>query len=210
MNLFKRDRSNAPTIKYATRQDFCNTFSEDVDGLFCLAHLLTGDEQQAEQCFLAGLDECLNATHVFDGWTHHWAKRSIIRHAIRCLKRENGTNGSSMSAHFGVRAATHIRPNPFIKRLLRLNHLERFVFVLCVLERYSDFECALLVDCSVPEVRNALIRAIEQISVSRAHLSTACPECKHLIAFHTKTGCAADVRRSQCTCQKQVFQSVNT
>lgn len=41
---------------------------------------------------------------------------------------------------------------------------ERFVFVLCVLERYREHECALLLGCSDSEVREARAQAIGQFA----------------------------------------------
>jgi len=47
-----------------------------------------------------------------------------------------------------------------------LQNFERFVFVLCVLERYRDHECALLLGCSASEVREARTQAIEELAQS--------------------------------------------
>src|SRR4029077_14536171 len=49
-----------------------------------------------------------------------------------------------------------------------LADFERFVFVVCVLERYREHECALLLGCSDSEVREARTRAIEQLANSRS------------------------------------------
>ena len=46
----------------------------------------------------------------------------------------------------------------------RLADFERFVFVLCVLERYREHECALLLGCSASGVRDARTRAIEELA----------------------------------------------
>ena len=51
--------------------------------------------------------------------------------------------------------------------VLGLADFERFVFVLCVLERYRDHECALLLGCSASEVREARTQAIEELAQSR-------------------------------------------
>ena len=50
--------------------------------------------------------------------------------------------------------------------MLGLADFERFVFVLCVLERYREHECALLLGCSASEVRDARTRAIEELASS--------------------------------------------
>ena len=51
--------------EYATNEDFCKLFTEDVKGLYLLSFLLTVDHEKAEQCFVAGLDGCVNGNSVF-------------------------------------------------------------------------------------------------------------------------------------------------
>ena len=49
-----------------------------------------------------------------------------------------------------------------IARLLRLEHFERFVFVMSVLEKYSDQDCSVLLGCSRQDVagdKNASVAA---------------------------------------------------
>jgi hypothetical protein len=45
-----------------------------------------------------------------------------------------------------------------------LADFDRFVFVLCVLERYRENDRALLLGCSASQVREAWTRAIETLS----------------------------------------------
>ncbi len=40
---------------YATTTDFCQIFERDMNRLYRLSFLLTGDERVAEQCFLSSL-----------------------------------------------------------------------------------------------------------------------------------------------------------
>jgi DNA-directed RNA polymerase specialized sigma24 family protein len=57
--------------------------------------------------------------------------------------------------------------------LLGLADFERLVFVLCVLERYREHDCALLLGCSASQVREAWTRAIEALaSIDQVVLST--------------------------------------
>jgi DNA-directed RNA polymerase specialized sigma24 family protein len=48
--------------------------------------------------------------------------------------------------------------------VLELPVFDRFVFVMSVLEGYSDRDCALLLLCSCADVEAARIRAFQQIS----------------------------------------------
>ena len=51
-----------------------------------------------------------------------------------------------------------------LKSVQELRPFNRFVFVMTVLESYSDRDCALLLDCSRADVVAARIRAFQQIS----------------------------------------------
>jgi hypothetical protein len=45
-----------------------------------------------------------------------------------------------------------------------LEDYKRFVFVMSVLEHYSEHDCAQLLWCSVPEVREARTRAFKELA----------------------------------------------
>jgi DNA-directed RNA polymerase specialized sigma24 family protein len=47
--------------------------------------------------------------------------------------------------------------------VLRLEDFERFVFIMSVLEHYSEHDCALLLDCSAREIRGARTRALKEL-----------------------------------------------
>jgi hypothetical protein len=122
--------------------------------------VLTGDHEKAEQCFVAGLDDAaVNANNVFKDRADSWAKRAIIKNAIRALQPHPGAASSS----------TPVAPKdqPGIYNLLALGDFERFVFVMSILERYSEHECTVLLGCSVQDVRTARIRAVQQLSSPR-------------------------------------------
>ena len=53
-----------------------------------------------------------------------------------------------------------------IDAVLRLKDYERFVFVLSVLEHYSEHDCAQLLGCSVLEIREARSRALNELATS--------------------------------------------
>ena len=153
--------------RYATREDFLKAFDEDLNGLYQLSFLLTGDHQRAEKCFVAGIEDCAKANRVFKEWTRSWARRVIVEKALRELNPQRKHSGSST-------IATVFSPNeqlsdPIgyfdVNSILGLPDFERFVFVLCVLERYRQQECALLLGCSSLEAREACTRALAQLSM---------------------------------------------
>jgi DNA-directed RNA polymerase specialized sigma24 family protein len=148
-----RDNAN----EYATREDLCRVFTEDLDGLYQLSLLLTGDLEKAEQCFVAGLEDAVNANAPFKDWARSWARRVIIKNAINTLQPHPGTTGSSIAA---------LEKRSPLESLLALEGFERFVFVMSVLERYSDKECSVLLGCSLQEIQTARIRGLEQLASS--------------------------------------------
>lgn len=153
--------------EYATREDFCRVFTQNLNGLYHLSLLLTGDPEKAEQCFVAGLNDVVNANKVFRDWAHSWAKRAIIKNAIRALQPQPPDAGSSAPAN-AVSEKSKLRiirdGHVEIDSVLALEDFERFVYVMTVLERYSEPDCALLIGCSIEEVRAARIRAVEEIA----------------------------------------------
>jgi DNA-directed RNA polymerase specialized sigma24 family protein len=48
----------------------------------------------------------------------------------------------------------------------------RFVFVLSVLEQYTEHDCAQLLGCSLKEIQSARIRALELIAIADLSAST--------------------------------------
>jgi DNA-directed RNA polymerase specialized sigma24 family protein len=154
--------------QYATREDFLKVFDEDLNPLYQLSFLLTGDQQKGERCFLAGIEDCAGENRVFREWARAWTKRVIVENAIRELKpRGSHSSWSSLPSVFSHNQHSSSPTRHFdAGAVLGLADFERFVFVLCVLERYREHECALLLGCSASEVRNARTRAIEELASS--------------------------------------------
>src|ERR1700741_5598234 len=149
---------------YATCQDFLRVFDEDMRGLYQLSFLLTGDPEKAERCFVIGMEDCAKENRVFREWARMWAKRVIVQNAIRELQPR-----PSHSDSYALAATAFSQKNgPIgyfdVDAVLRLADFERFVFVLCVLEGYREHGCALPLNCSASEVREARAQAIEELS----------------------------------------------
>ena len=51
-----------------------------------------------------------------------------------------------------------------IAGILALDDFERFVFVISVLERYSDQDCSVLLGCSRQDVRKTRMRALPHVA----------------------------------------------
>jgi DNA-directed RNA polymerase specialized sigma24 family protein len=152
---------------YASSEDFRRLFADQVDRLYQLAFLLTGDHDTAERCFVAGVEDSVHGNNVFKEWAHSWAKRTIIRLAVRALQPQPGDSGSAErgGTHSGLRSIPD--SHDLVARLLSLDDFDRFVFVMSVLERDSEHECALLLGCTPSDVREARRRSLQQLTEER-------------------------------------------
>jgi len=167
----RRNESNP----FATRADFVSVFDQDRNELYQLSLLLTGDHERAQKCFVAGMEDCAKENRVFREWARSWAKRIIVEKAIRELNPRPSLPGSSPSATVLSHSEQSSGPgghfNP--ETVLGLGDFERFVFVMSVLENYSLHECALLLGCSVLEVRQARAHALDELASSGQMVSFA-------------------------------------
>ena len=152
--------------RYASREGFQTIFSEHLNELYQLSFLLTRDPAKAERCLVTGLEDCVTGNRAFREWARSWAKRTIIKNAIRELKpRPIHPNSplpetilpdidrlwSGPGGHFAMDA------------VLGVEDFERFVFVLSVLEHYSEHDCGFLLECSAREIRKARGRALGEL-----------------------------------------------
>lgn len=156
---------NAQPSPYATGADFCRIFKEDMNRLYLLSFLLTGDHASAEKCFVRGFDDSAKGNPVFKEWAESWAGRTIIRTAIQMIRPlpGDGSPSSSVSEPSGGDAAGE---SAEIAQVVELPAFERFVFVMSVLERYSDQECSLLLGCRRSQVSEARTLALSLLGRS--------------------------------------------
>ena len=157
--------SQVPVTPYAGARDFCRIFAEEMSGLYQLAFLLTADPAKAEQCFVSGLEDCAGANRVFKDWARSWARRTVVQNAIRLIQPTRKHAGPSQTAVANDEAkASHHHHNDLLAALFGVTVLERFVFVMSILEGYSDQDCKALLGCS----RQDIIRARAQALVRMA------------------------------------------
>jgi hypothetical protein len=162
-----RKQVEAEGKQYATWDDFCRIFTKELDNLYGLLFLLTKDQAKAEKCFVAGLEDCVNADHVFKGWALSWARRALVQQAIREIQPHSDQQPplSRQGAAGAINlVADHPERQVAIDGVLSLKTFERFVFVMFVLERYTEHECSLFLCCSPRDIRNARLRALQQIA----------------------------------------------
>jgi DNA-directed RNA polymerase specialized sigma24 family protein len=154
---------------YASHEDFHAIFNEGRKELYQLSFLLTSDPAKAERCLVSGLEDCVSGNHIFREWARSWAKRTIVQNAIRELKPRPSQSNSPLSRSMFSNMDEHSRgPGGHfeIDAVLRLADFDRFVFVMSVLEHYSEHECALLLGCSAGDIREGRARALMELAAS--------------------------------------------
>jgi hypothetical protein len=160
VNVPEPKHSTSPE-PYARSNDFCRIFYEEPDGLYLLSFLLTAEREKAEQCFVSGLEDAVKGSPVFKEWARSWARRMIIQNAVRVINlRPMVENAPSRINGSGK---TREGEQPEIAAVLELGAFERFVYVMSVLERYSDQDCSILLGCVRRDVIAARIRGLQQI-----------------------------------------------
>jgi len=152
-----------PKDAYATAADFERILTEDVNNLYLLAFLLTGDPGKAEDCFVAGIEEFTSGNPVFKEWARSWARRTIIKSAIRLIQPCQRSGRSAVRNPALAMQKVPLLLQAEVSAILEFPPLERFVFVMSVLERYSDYECSILLRCPGKDVAAARMRAVQQL-----------------------------------------------
>jgi hypothetical protein len=145
----------------ATASDFCETFNREMSSLYLLALLLTGSDDKAERCFISALDACAEETDVVMTWTSIVTRRAIIEHAIQMIRPVPG-NEDTFSL---ISPAAQNSPFAGIRAL---DTFERFVFVMSILEGWSEQDCALRLRCSRRDVVIARLLALKSVGSSDA------------------------------------------
>ncbi len=152
--------SNKPKVAhfradYAKDVDFCDIFRNDATPLYLLAFLLTTNHKESEQCFILTVEEAFKEQTVFKEWARSWVRRRLIENAIAiaspALRRsgEKGRHETPQECEIGT--------------VTNLDAFERFVFVMSILERYSNWDCSLLLGCTVNKVAEARMSALRRL-----------------------------------------------
>jgi DNA-directed RNA polymerase specialized sigma24 family protein len=164
MTMFMANQSaTLKNAEYAAAGDFCQIFDQDMSSLYLLSLLLTGDHEKAEQCFVQGLENAVSRNRVFKEWARSWARRVMVQNALRIISpRPNAENGPW--GHVSIDGRSKAPSERVeIAAVLGLATFDRFVFVMSVLEGYSDHDCAVLLGCARRDVLAARTRALQQI-----------------------------------------------
>ena len=156
-------KSEVTRAEYAVPGDFCRIFAQNMNGLYWLSFLLTANSTKAEECFVSGLDDSLGSNRVFKDWAQSWARRTIIQNAIRLMQptRKHSEPAPAPADTGELKTSDSNVPGAAV---LGLRTFERFVFVMSVLERYSDQECKTLLGCSRQDIVRARSQALMRMA----------------------------------------------
>jgi DNA-directed RNA polymerase specialized sigma24 family protein len=156
-----------------TQNDYVSLFADSAEPLRWLCNTLTGDEELSEKVLRAAFEQALKgADRVFRNWMVSWARRLIIQGCIALVRptahcMEEGVcmdtrdNGSEISEK--VELALGQPSDALQQRLLHLDPLPRFVFLLRALEGYSRRETALLLEIGDRACESIFIGALEAV-----------------------------------------------
>ncbi len=144
----------------------CRLFKRGMTSLYMLSLMLTADVDSAESCFVASLGDCMTMKPTDGEWTNGWTRRVLVQNAIEMLRSSVASDELLVSCNLGLKPALHA--------VMRLKKFERFVFVLSILEGYSDRECSLLLGPSAREIMAAKVRALENLATNLKEF-LACP-----------------------------------
>ncbi len=136
--------SASPRPSYAVPGDFC--------------------PEKAEQCFVAGLEDSIHGNPVFKEWARSWSKRTIIKNAIRMISPAPGQMSGAQPVSDKQILASDF--DGLLTAVLQLAPLERFVYVMSILEGYSIQECSILLSCTKQEVTASQAHAVQQLAIA--------------------------------------------
>ncbi len=139
----------------------------DMKSLFLLSLMLTADVDSAESCFVSTLDDCISMKSSVSEWTNGWTRRVLVHNAIAMLRPTIDDDEHLVRCNLALHPALHA--------VMRLKNFERFVFVLSILEGYSDHACSVLLGSSSRDIMAAKVRVLENLA---ANLNACLPEVR--------------------------------
>jgi len=136
--------------------------TEEMHSLYLFSFLLAADNDIAEQCYVCGLGECVEGIGVFMDWARSWARRTILKHAIRMIMP--APEHTDKLSSINLKGAATSGKNSLFAAIVALSAFERFVFIMSVLEKQSDEDCSMLLGCSRRDVMIARELALKRLA----------------------------------------------
>jgi DNA-directed RNA polymerase specialized sigma24 family protein len=155
-----------------TQNDYVQLFADSAEPLRWLCYTLTGDKALSEKVLSAAFEQSLKgADRVFRDWMVSWARRLIIQACIRLMRPTAQSMEECVCIHHrkedGISDLLELalsQPSEVLQqRLLNLDPLPRFVFVLRALEGYSRRDTALLLEIGDRTCESIYIEALDAV-----------------------------------------------
>lgn len=156
-----------------SQQDCRDLFSTAAEELRWLCYTLTGDESMSEKAMDAAMEQSLKgANRVFREWMLSWARRLIIGFCIGAVQPAASlSQGTHRKSHGecttveveAISAILDLPSDRLQKKLLELDPLPRFVFVLRAIEECSRRDAALQLDIDDRTCEFAYYRAVQAL-----------------------------------------------
>jgi hypothetical protein len=177
--VFASKKSKAANFRadYAKHDDFCKVFDMHAKSLYQLAFVLTANHKESEHCFISTVDDAFKEKAVFKEWARSWVMRRMIENAIEIVWHVTVGDGQKRDLWSSEQNEKPCE----IDSVTRLPSFERFVFVMSILERYSDWDCSVLLECSMKKVAQARIAALRLLPSLAAALIPRCDEPSELV-----------------------------
>jgi DNA-directed RNA polymerase specialized sigma24 family protein len=153
VNSFRND--------YATCKDFCAAFEREMDRFYLLAFLLAGNHASAEESFVRVMHSAPADRVVLKQYVRSWIRRSLIKDAISIVFEQAVRPPVKRDPWFEDASGKDA-----IEQLAELPDLERFVYVMSVLEGYSTKQCSVLLSRGLESVNVAKERALTEIGAT--------------------------------------------
>jgi len=165
LHLARHRRNSNETRSYATDADFQELFTREMTDFSQLSLQLTAEANKAERCLTLAMNDCFGTNTIIKNFARTWARRMVIRNAIYLVLGINNDFAQDVESEFHLQPRRY-RPGELRESLavLELPEFDRLVFVICVLERLSILDCALLLRKSPKDVNDAMLRATNQIA----------------------------------------------
>jgi len=147
-----RPEFNSP--KSLTAADSVDLTLDELSHLYFLSLVLLVDKVLAEICFSNAMEDYLRSSGLgLTVWARTEGRIAVIRQAVE-MTRPMPKLCCSWSAAANPRPLVPPEHRAFAE-ITSLTDFERFVYVLYILEGYSDDECASLLECDPREVTAA-------------------------------------------------------
>jgi DNA-directed RNA polymerase specialized sigma24 family protein len=160
MKIHWFSKTGSERDEYARKEEFVSLFQCERVGLQRLALLLTANSDAVKRCLIRAFRECIASSSVSKEWVLSWTRRIVIRNAISLVMDPESelfvnTNDDPDNGVIGFCQDDSLDAIAETASILDLPELDRLVFVICVLERYSTYDCALLLGRSPRDINEA-------------------------------------------------------